>query len=66
MAVECGKVGVIAEHQRESSVNFTSETQRSEVVEYRLSVSDLLRVIGKLRTAGNIPHFIIFIDEFVS
>lgn len=43
-----------------------SETKQSENIHYRLSVADILRVIGDLRKAANIPYFLIFIDEFSS
>ncbi len=43
---------------------FETETRHQEQVTYRLSVADLLRVIGELRKAGDIPYFLIFIDEF--
>ncbi len=50
----------------EDGSSFEVETRTQEKVTYRLSVADLLRVIDDLRKAGDIPYFLIFIDEFSS
>lgn len=44
----------------------SSEVRHTERVHYRLSISDLLRVINDLREAAGIPYFLVFIDEFSS
>jgi hypothetical protein len=38
----------------------------TESTVYKLNVSDLLRVLGRLREAAEIPHIVLFIDEFSS
>jgi hypothetical protein len=50
----------------DSSSFSETEIRVQEQTTYRLSVSDLLRVIDELRKVGEIPFFLIFIDEFSS
>ncbi|UJL28863.1 hypothetical protein HZU38_29450 [Mycolicibacterium vanbaalenii] len=50
----------------DDSLTTASEVKQTENVHYRLTVADILRVIGDLRTAAGIPYFLIFIDEFSS
>ena len=40
------------------------ESAYEELVHYRLTVADILRLLGSIREAARISHIIIFIDEF--
>jgi len=42
------------------------ENAYEELVHYRLTVADILRLLGSIREAAKISHIIIFIDEFSS
>jgi hypothetical protein len=65
-SLQASKAGLTGEIGNESSESQESEATRQETISYRLSVADLLRVIRDLRVAAEVPHFIIFIDEFSS
>lgn len=43
-----------------------SESEQSVAVTYRLSIADLLRILGDLKEAAGISHIIILIDELSS
>ena len=49
-----------------AAVSREEETNQSYQVNYRLAVTDILRVLGRLREAAGINHIVLFIDEFSS
>lgn len=42
------------------------ETEQTVSVTYRLSIADIIRVLGDLRVAANISHIILLVDELSS
>jgi hypothetical protein len=57
---------ISGQHLQDSSRTEELAMKYTEKITYRLTIADLLRVIGNLRNAADIPYFIIFIDEFSS
>jgi len=49
-----------------AAVSHEEETIQSYQVNYRLAITDILRVLGRLREAAEINHIVLFIDEFSS
>ncbi len=49
-----------------AAVSLEEETNQSYHINYRLAITDILRVLGKLREAAGINHIVLFIDEFSS
>jgi type II secretory pathway predicted ATPase ExeA len=52
----------------ETNANFSDaveqQTEYEELVTYRLTVADIVRLLGQIREAAGISYVIIFIDEF--
>lgn len=66
ITAESSKLAVAGGSELQTKEGYERVAKTSEVISYRLSVADLLRVIGQLRVAAGVPHFLIFVDEFSS